>query len=387
MRIALDARTLYRTERRGIGKSLLHQYRALAAARPDWSITAYHRAEPRNDGVLQMPLLPPEQVTPRAIDMPGDRFEAWLRWRFPMAAWRERADLMHCPANHCPQWLPCQAVITLHDLIALDYPEDVDAAERKRVQQTLTAIKQSDAVITCPSAYTKQRIMDATGLAGERIHVIPWATDPNMMNVSEGDAMRVCDRYGLSGPYVIHFGSGSPRKNTRGVLEAWSAIKQRTRSNWTLLVVGLNGPAQHELARTAARLGIERSVRLTGFAQERDIPALLVQSSALLYPSFSEGFGLPILDAFAAGVPVITSRCTSLPEVGGNAAVYVDPHDPMQIGRSVGKLLRDPHWRNDLVQAGRERLTQYSWDKAGQALARVFETVANTHVQGPRLAA
>jgi len=391
MKVALDARTIYRPARRGIGKTLLEQYRTLAQFHPDWSVTAYHRGEDRPSRRLQdhrLPVLPEPWATEKIVDMPGDRFEAWTRLRLPLAAWRDGADVLHCPANHCPSWLPLPTVVTLHDLIALDTPGDCGLAETKRVQQTLVHIRDRAAAVTCPSEYTRQRIIDASGIEPQRVHVVPWAADQRMFDIETADLERAADLYGLRAPYVLHFGAAAPRKNTRGVLEAWASIHRKSRQDWTLLVVGLSGPMQHEMARCAARLGIESSVQLSGFAQERDIPALLSAAEMLLYPSFSEGFGLPILDAFAAGTPVITSPLTSLPEVGGDAAVYVDPGDPVAIGSRLARLMRDPLHRIQLTEAGLRRALTFNWQHTAETFSDVLQQVVDRpDRQQPRLAA
>jgi len=391
MKIALDARTIYRPARRGIGKTLLEQYRRLAATQPDWSVLAYHRGEDRPGRKITphtAPPLPEPWATQRVVDMPGDRFEAWMRLRLPLAAWRDGADVLHCPANHCPSWQPLPTVVTVHDLIALDHPEDCGEAETRRVRQTLDNIRDRAAAVTCPSEYTRQRLLETCAVDPARVHVIPWAADERMYDVEAADLDRVADAYGLRRPYVLHFGAAAPRKNTRGVLEAWASIKHHARRDWTLLVVGLSGPMQHEMARTAARLNIENSVKLTGFAREEDIPALLSAAEVMVYPSFSEGFGLPILDAFAAGTPVITSPVTSLPEVAGDAAMFADPGDPVAIGGKLARLMRDPLHRVQLTEVGLKRAEQFTWQRAADLITDVLRQAVETPgQQQPRLAA
>ena len=129
MRIGLDARTIYRPARRGIGKSLIHLYQYLLSARPGWQVVAYHR----QTGELES-LLPTTRVKSRLIEMIGDRFDAWQRLRLPAAAWRDGVDLLHCPANTCSFWMPTPTVVTIHDLIPLDMPEGRPAAEVRRDQ-------------------------------------------------------------------------------------------------------------------------------------------------------------------------------------------------------------------------------------------------------------
>lgn len=153
MRIALDARTIYRTCRRGTGKNLIDLYRTVARMRPQWQVTAYHRCADELPGGLDE-----ANIIPRLIEMPGDRVHAWGRLRLPMAAWRDGADVLHCPANLCPSWMPVPTLVTIHDLIPLDRPGGRADAELRYFEQSVkTACAKAAGIIT-PSAYTRDHI-------------------------------------------------------------------------------------------------------------------------------------------------------------------------------------------------------------------------------------
>jgi glycosyltransferase involved in cell wall biosynthesis len=376
MRIALDARTIYARQRRGMGKSLVLLYRALAEVRPEWEVIAYHRwDEPLPD------LLPEGFVQPRLIEMPGDRFEAWQHWRLPLAAWRDGADLLHCPANHCPRWMPLPTVVTIHDLIPLDLQEARDPVEVKRFEQSVRRACQRAAGITCPSQYTRSRLLAEWAVASDRVHVTPWAATEPLEEIDEAAVRWTMLKYELSGPYVLHFGAGEARKNTRRMIEAWALVSRQWRRNWKLLVVGLDGPTRGQMEKTCERLGVSESVLLQGFADEADLAALLAGAEVLAYPSLSEGFGLPVLEAFAAGTAVLTSNRTSLPEVAGDAAVLVEPEDSCGIAQGLGRLMKDSLLRFELGQRGRKRAGEYSWPCCAERFARAIEDTAKDLVR------
>lgn len=382
MRIALDARTLYRPDPRGIGKGQIELYRALSALRPDWHVMAYHR---NPDAAID---LLPAGVTPRRIDMRGDRFDAWQRWRLPAAAWRDGADLLHCPANTSPAWAPLPLIVTIHDTIPLDRPRDYPAAHCRRFESHIRRAIARAAAIVCPSRFTARRLIDGLRADARRVHVIPQAAGGDMRPLDGAAIQIVAQRYGLNGPYALHLGAAAPRKNTARVIEAWARLSTAQRDGHMLLIVGLDDAMLAQCSEHAAALGANHTIRLHGYAPQADLPALLGGATCLVYPSLAEGFGLPMLDAFATDTPVLTSNVASLPEVAGDAALLVDPHDADAIAAGLVEVLTSPARRAALIEAGRVRGTQFTWSAAASAVASCFESVIQAaNSRTPRRAA
>jgi len=380
MRIALDARTLFSPQRRGIGKSLHRLYERLAAVRPDWEVYAYHR----NPGDIPSDL--PTNFVPRLVEMPGDRYDAWTQLRLPTAAWLDKADVLHCPANHCPHWMPVPTVVTLHDLIPLDMPDGRDGIELQKFEQAVgSACSKATAVIS-PSKYTRRRLVKDHGLHAKRAITVPWGVtvEYEMIDVSNIDA--TLQSYGVDRQFMLHMGADEPRKNTRGVIEAWAMVRPTYRKKWKLLIVGLDEATKRSLEKLCAALGIQDQVLLHGYAAEEDLPVLLSAAAVLLYPSLSEGFGLPVLEAFAVATAVLTSDTTSLPEVAGHAAELVPPGVATSLSSAITRLMKDPMRRGELVERGTHRLMQYRWADAAEQYARVFEIAARSRRRQRRAA-
>jgi len=372
MRIGLDARTLYSPQRRGIGKSLLRLYQRLAETRPDWTVHAYHRSP----GYVPDDL--PSNFVARHIEIPGDRYDAWMQLRLPTAALMDRVDVLHCPANFCPNWMPVPTVVTLHDLIPLDLPEGRRSDELHRFEQAVgSACSKATAVMT-PSRYTRRRLIDDHGLHPKRGIVVPWGATIEHDTLDIGDVDAVLQRYGIDRQYLLHMGAGEPRKNTRGVIEAWAMVRQQHRKSWRLVIVGLDDKTKEELTRLTTALGIQEQTLLHGFAREADLPVLLSGAGALVYPSLSEGFGLPILEAFSVATAVLTSDTTSLPEIAGDAAELVPPGVPTALASSMTRLMKDPLRRNELVARGTRRLMKYRWADSSERFMSVLEVAAKT---------
>ncbi|XAM00015.1 glycosyltransferase family 1 protein [Phycisphaeraceae bacterium D3-23] len=370
MRLGLDARTLFADQRRGIGKSLLRLYSHLADARPGWEIVAYHRSPGPPPSDL------PRNFTPRFIEMRGDRLDAWMQVRLPAAARMERLDALHCPANHCPRWMPVPTLVTIHDLIPLDMPQGRPARELKRFELSVEHACQKAAAVVSPSRFVRGRLVGEHGLDPRRGVVVPWGPTLEESTIDIGRAESVVASLGVSSPYVLHFGASEERKNTRGVIEAWAMVRPRYRQNCRLLIVGLDDKSRRDLGKLCDLLGLGKSVVLRGYVPEAELPLLLSCATVLLYPSLSEGFGLPVLEAFASATPVITSDTTSLPEVAGDAAMLVPPGRATALASAMTALIKDPMRRAELAGRGTKRLRDYDWDKSAANFARVCEAVS-----------
>ncbi|MCC6680020.1 MAG: glycosyltransferase family 4 protein [Phycisphaeraceae bacterium] len=366
MRIGLDARTIFAPQRRGIGKSLLRLYQTLATVRPDWEIIAYHRQADAEVDLLA-------QANLRFIEMPGDRFDAWLNWRLPFAAYSDQVDVLHCPANQCPRWLSVPTLVTIHDLIPLDWPEVFPAVQVRRFRRSVRQAVRRASGITCPSHYTRRRLVRDYAAAPQRVFVTEWGCQEP---VQAAEPLQVLQKYRVEPPFVLHFGSDEMRKNTQQLIEAWALMRRGLQRRAKLLILGLSAAAQQKFMFTCQHLGVSDSVLLEGFADEAEAGTLLSCAEVLAYPSLSEGFGLPLLEAFASGTAVMSSDCTALSEVAGDAALMVDPQDSAAMSSALGRLLRDVDLRRQLAQRGRERIEHYSWTHCAQTFALAVESVA-----------
>lgn len=369
--IAVDAVTAYAPERRGTGKNLVDLYRHLAVLRPDWRFVLFHRGQGRDDPYAGVP-----GIAPRRVDIPGDRWNLYEEVRLPLAARLAGADVLHCPANTAPRHPLVPLVVTIHDLIPLE-PEFHAPDSDRWAARVGRAARKARRILT-PSAYSAERIAEAFGVPRERIVVCHWAAAAGCERVSDPDRLRaVRRRYGLSDdqPFVFGFAAGDPRKNTRRLLEAWARLSPQDRGGHALLLVGLREPALSEFRHLAGALRLDGQCFLAGFAPEEDVAALLSGARLLCYPSLSEGFGLPVLDAFQCGTPVLTSSVTSLPEVAGDAAVLVDPRDVDDLAGGLAKMLRDPALRAEFACRGRQRLRQFTWEACTARVAAMLEQI------------
>jgi glycosyltransferase involved in cell wall biosynthesis len=372
-RVAVDARQVYRANRRGIGKSLRLLLGHLAAARPRWEFRLLHQADSPDE---PFPDRPPNLV-PRKIDIPGDRFGLWEQVRLPLAAWRAGADVLYCPANTGPRWPLRPTVLTVYDLIPLelDPTNPANAVWGKSVARAARAARR----VHTASDHTARQLTAILGIPPRKIEMIPIAADPRFAPVSDpAEISAVRARYNVppDRPFVLGFGAADPRKNTRRVLEAWSRLPPGLRDHFFLLLVGIQDGAMPTFRQLAAELLPPGGWHLHGFADESDLPTLLSASDVLCYPSLAEGFGLPVLEAFGCGTAVLTSDTTSLPEVTGDAALLVNPTDTTAITRGLEELLTDGRQRAQLAARGLARATHFAWPAVAEDMADLFRRVA-----------
>lgn len=375
MRIVVDAREAYHPRPRGTGKNLIDLYATLAATRPDWSFLLAHEREGSVAAFRAHPNIAEKRV---GLPIPGAwRFDLWQRIRLPLLARTAGADVLHAPGNEGPEFPGTSMVATIHDLIPLEIAPDAPetAAFLARVRRTAHAARQ----IITPSAYSKGRIADVLGVDPGKVTVIPWAPDSKLRRVenpAEHDRVRAL--YGLAPgePYAFSFGAKDPRKNTDRLIEAFARLPAALRGTFRLLVVGIQDDALARFRADAVRLGIGDRASINGFAAEGDIAALLSGAAVLCFPSRSEGFGLPILDAFLCGTPVLTANRTSLPEVVGDAGVLVDPDSTEAIADGLARMLESETLRAELSARGFARLAGYTWDRVARQTAEVFERAA-----------
>lgn len=367
MLVAVDARQVYRADRRGIGKTLRLMLAHLAAARPAWQFRLLYRANPPDEPFPDQPV----NLWPRRVDLPGDRFDLWERVWLPLAAWG--SDLLYCPANTGPSRPLRPLLLTVYDLIPLELTPQ-DPAARAWAAVVARAARAARVVHTA-SAYTAGQLTDRLGVPAAKIAVVPIAADPRFAPVTDPAARAaVRVKYGLpaDGPFVLAFGAADPRKNTRRLLHAWALLPAAVRRRFTLLLIGIQDPARSEFHRFASELLPEGGWVLHGYADEADLPALLSAADLLCYPSLAEGFGLPVLEAFGCGTAVLTSCTTSLPEVAGDAAVLVDPWETVALARGLEAVLTDDRGRAELARRGRERTTRFAWPRLAEQMAELF---------------
>jgi alpha-1,3-rhamnosyl/mannosyltransferase len=291
------------------------------------------------------------------------------------------ATVFFSPYYKAPLNAPCPTVVTIHDLIPLRFPAYAGGPRRLRAAAFRCwagLLARRAASVVTDSEASKADLVSELGLSAECIHVIPIAVGDEFRPGRSSTAVaQATARYGLPTPYLLAVGNFLPHKNLLRLVEAYAALPGRLRSDTALVLAG--APAGHGPARPVNRQTLARpGVILPGFITPEDLPLVYTGAAALVCPSLMEGFGLPVLEAMACGTPVICARAGALPEVAGDAAVYVDPLDAGSIRAGMERLLRDAGLRAALSSRGLERARLFDRTHTTVRLADLLEGVGRS---------
>lgn len=223
------------------------------------------------------------------------------------------------------------------------------------------------------SEFTKREMTDILKIPAGKIHVVPCACSEQMKRVEDSEKLAALrEKYGLPEQFILFVGNTNPRKNLDRMIKAFDLMKSRTDTPCRLVIAGGQG---WKFDRDRVLEGIEHrdDVLFTGFVPDEDMPALYSASALLAFVTLYEGFGIPVLEAQQCGVPVLTSNTSSLPEVGGDGALYVDPYDIEDICKGMQRILEDEELAQQLVMNGYENAKRFSWEKSAQLLDKIIE--------------
>jgi glycosyltransferase involved in cell wall biosynthesis len=282
-----------------------------------------------------------------------------------------RVDLLHSPHFLLPLLPSCPAVVTIHDVIYLACPQDLPSrAGRLYYRGMMNACSRMAARIITDSEYSRDEIVRHLHADPAKIEVIYPGVDPGFQRVTDAAQLAaVRAKYGLDPEFILCVGIYKLRKNHAGLLRAFQRLRQ-SGVNAQLAIAGPMAEGESVLRRLAAELGIAAHVVFTGFVDEPDLRALYSAASVCVCPSLYEGFGFTVLEAMACGTPVVCSSAASLPEVAGQGALYVNPHNPEEIASQLLRVFSDADLRAALIERGWKNLQRFSWqDTAAQTLA------------------
>lgn len=279
-------------------------------------------------------------------------------------------DLWHF-TNHVAPPTRKPFVVTIHDLAFLKHPDYIEPKNLRYLEQFVPETLARAQQVIAVSESTRDTIAEAFKCPLTKITVTPEAADERFFRPAEPERIsRIAKKYGIEGEYVLTVGTLEPRKNLKTLLLAFAALRRKVDEQ--LVVVGGHGWLFEETEQLLHKLGLGDRVVLTGYVPDDELPALYAGAKAFAFPSHYEGFGIPLLEAMASGTPVVTSNTSSMPEVGGTAALYFDPDDEKGMRLAIERVLGDEKLRERLVEAGHERAKQFSWERTAQKTLGVY---------------
>jgi glycosyltransferase involved in cell wall biosynthesis len=374
MIIGIDGNEANVEKRVGIGEyafQLLTRFAQYQASSTKYQV--YLKSDP-------LPSLPPESENWQyRVLRPG---KLWTQWRLPLDLYlnNPRPNVFFSPTHYAPRFSPVPTVVSIMDLSYIFFPELFQKKDLLQLRSwTAYSIKNAKKVLTI-SKSSKSDIIKEYNVSADKIVVThlgikeTMTLSPHIYSMNELKA-----KYGLSDNFILFVGTLQPRKNIKRLIEAFdkviksSGIKQE---DLQLVIVGRKGWLYEEILNSPKELGIEDRIKFLDNVEDEDLQFFYKNALCFVLPSLYEGFGLPVLEAMKHGCPVITSNISSMPEAGGDAALYVDPENVDDIAEKMKQLVKDEKLRKKLAEKGHEQVKKFSWEKTARETLKVLEEVA-----------
>jgi glycosyltransferase involved in cell wall biosynthesis len=295
----------------------------------------------------------------------------------PLALARAKVDLFHAPHYVVSPLTRCPYVVTIHDCIHLRFPQYLPSRAAHFYARTMMtmAARRAERILTVSQA-SKDDILHYLGVPADKVEVIYNALDERLAAPPTPDEIaRVRERYQLTSPFILYAGNIKPHKNVDRLIEAFSILRRRGVDGVKLLIIGDEISKYPNLRRLVHRFQLHQHVRFLGFVPDAMLAVLYRLAGVFVFPSLYEGFGLPPLEAMAAGAPVITSNVSSLPEVVGDAAILIDPMDAGAIADAMARVLGDEGLRQELIRRGCARVKTFSWARSVARVRQVYSEI------------
>ena len=290
---------------------------------------------------------------------------------------RNKIDVFFSPTHYLPFYIPCPSVISILDVSYLHFPK---LFKKKDLYQLKLwgrySIHKAKKIITI-SKSSKNDIIKEYGVDSKKVAVVyPGIKKGLTMNDKRLTVNDLKKKFGIEKDYILFVGTLQPRKNIERLIEAFSRLKTKDlglKTDLELVIVGKKGWMYEEILEAPRKYGIEDKVLFLENVTDEELPVFYKNALCFVLPSLYEGFGLPILEAMKYGCPVVTSNVSSLPEAGGDAAVYFDPQNVQDIAEKINKVISDEKLRDEMIKKGYEQIKKFSWEKAAKETLKVLE--------------
>lgn len=381
MKIGIEGQRLFRVKKHGMDMVALELVRNLQEIDTRNEYFIFIKPD-EDDQVLK------ESANFHIVRLEGGAYPWWEQVALPRAARAAGCDLLHCTSNTAPAFCDLPLVITLHDIIYLEssyikilqgsgtpYQKFGNIYRRLIVPRV---IRKSKAVITV-SEFERKRIGEFFSMSGDsRLTAIYNGVGTHFKPVTDQTVLdHVRRKYHLPGRFFFFLGNTDPKKNTRGTLAAYSSFLKQTGEDIKLVMLDYDRDALNQLVSDIGDRTLTDHIILTGYVNNADLPAIYSQCDLFLYPSLRESFGIPILEAMACAVPVITGNTSSMPEIAGNAALLINPHQPEEITGAMIRLTKDQQLHQQFSDLGRIRAASFSWRNMAENVLQLYQSVVD----------
>jgi glycosyltransferase involved in cell wall biosynthesis len=374
MKIGIEVQRLFRKKKYGIETSSLALLKKLQSLQHDVEFVVFVKDDVDRDCFS-------ESANFKIKKVAGRFFVDFEQFFLPLAARREKVDLLHCTGNTTPYFSTVPVVQTLHDIIFMDPIPNKDSLYQRLGNQyrrkVVPLVSPNSSAIITVSHYEKQRIMSRLGIDEKKIEVVYNGINEDHFSLCDNEKVQahVRHRYGLPENFILFLGNPSGRKNPLRVIEAYVMYASKVANPLPLVTPGLTHKfVTHALKNLSAEYDPKRFIT-PGYIRDEDLPFVYGLSKLFLFPSLSEGFGMPVIEAMACGTPVITSKISCMPEIAGDAALLVDPLSAPSIADGLLRMLGNAEYRGRKIRDGLSNAKRFSWDTAAEKVLSIYESV------------
>jgi len=375
LKIAVNTRLLLHGKLEGIGWFSYENLKRITTGHPEHQFyflfdRPYHRDFIFSDNVIPLVAGPPARHPVL--------YYIWFEFTVRRLLKKIGADLFLSPDGYLSLGSKIPSIAVFHDLNFEHYPGDLPLAERWYYRTFFRKYAAKAARIATVSGFSKADITKQYGTDPEKIDVVYNGANEEYLPVDESVKSETRKKYTGGRPYFFFVGSMHPRKNLVNLFRAFDLYRKTDNRNTVLLLAGAKKWWTGEIASVYENMEFKDDVIFSGRLETSEMRDVMGSAIALTYVSYFEGFGIPIVEAFRCGTPVITSNITSMPEVGGEAALYADPFKPGEIADAMIKIANDDTLREHLIKAGAERAGIFTWDQSALRLWQTIEKVLAT---------
>jgi len=375
MKIAVNTRLLLRGKLDGIGWFTHEIMKRLVLAHPEHEFHFFFD-RPYYPSFVFAPNVHAHVIRPQARH--PLLFRIWYNWMVPRKLKQIGADVFVSPDMMLSLRTACKQIVVLHDLNFEHFPSDLPGYIARYLRSQTPLFAQKAAAIITVSEFSKQDIVKHYSVNPEKVHLVYNAAQEIYRVLDERDKERVRMKWTAGVPYFVFISSIHPRKNLQRLLQAYDDFRSRTGGDVKLLAVGRRFWKNEALDETLRHMKFSEDVYFTGHLEQQELSEVLGAALSLVYVSYFEGFGVPVVEAFQAGVPVITSNVTSMPEVAGDAAVLVNPFEVSDIARAMVQINGDESLRFQCIDRGLKRAQHFHWDSSAERFWSVIERTVST---------
>lgn len=373
MKIAIEAQRLFRRKKHGMEIVALEIIKELQKINTDDSFFVIAKNDLDDQCISAT-----ENFIIKKIN--SKFYPFWEQVSLPQLLKKIKPDILHCTANTAPLFFSGKLVITIHDVI---YMESVNFSGsnyqnfgnlyRKFI---VPKVAKKATIIITVSEFEKKVIAKRLNISENKIRVIYNAVNPQFKIINIESLSLFKNKYQLPDDFILHFGNTAPKKNTIGVLKAYSLYSSNNKNNFTLVITDCSKDYIESLLKEINEPELIKKIHILNYISFSEVPFLYNLAKVFLYPSHRESFGMPVVEAMACGIPVVTSNTSALPEIAGGAAILVDPKNAAEIAEQINILINDAAVYNSYKEKGLKNARRFNWNDAAKKTLEIYNELA-----------